>query len=654
MTTTQRTGSLAGRALRTAAILVAPLLLLLVLGASRLSAEHGHLESEHAIPPEEWDRLVAEFERARLAGIAADPEPAPSTVPWREAEAPVAVSVPITLPSPEATTSILDLQPFRTEEEIAVVDPAGTPGRARLIDLNPHVGAWYLLELEWENAPGEIATYHLENIAPERQRLRLLSSFPTGVVADAGDVLQPCPLWDQEASPPLATAAQRSSPYVLLCDGRVLLRLPIAGHRTTLEYVTDTLRDGIWGGEAITSFVRSTLYRDAFMETSDLNRGTATTPQERSDAPTRARLDPAFRNTALTAPQLGLDVPEVDDQGFLAGHWYAEAGNPGVWVSVMRPDLIAPEILAAQRDIVSPLDEVESTALAYLVAIDLDHHELGFVLGTDHPRLDWSDRVDAAVANPALQGPDGFDQRAPLVSNGILSPALVPRVVATFTGGFKRSHGAFRHGPLARVHRGTHYGFIENGVVFSRLWPGLATVLVLTDGAVQLKTWEPEDDALIGHVRFARQNGVPLLERDAASDRGVPGALVSQWGAGNWSGSSDGRFRTLRAGLCTTSSDSKRFLVYGYFSTATPSAMARVFEAYGCDYAMHLDMNALEHTYLATYELRDSNLAIQHLVRGMNVLDRPEGDLLLGRFLGVADNRDFFYVLRRPPASPER
>ena len=29
--------------------------------------------------------------------------------------------------------------------------------------------------------------------------------------------------------------------------------------------------------------------------------------------------------------------------------------------------------------------------------------------------------------------------------------------------------------------------------------------------------------------------------------------------------------------------------------------MARIFQAYRCDYAMLLDMNALEHTYLAMY-----------------------------------------------------
>jgi hypothetical protein len=60
----------------------------------------------------------------------------------------------------------------------------------------------------------------------------------------------------------------------------------------------------------------------------------------------------------------------------------------------------------------------------------------------------------------------------------------------------------------------------------------------------------------------------------------------------------------VRGGVCSQSSDSRQFLVYAYFSSATPSAMARVFQGYQCRYAMQLDMNALEHTYLALYGRR--------------------------------------------------
>jgi len=103
-------------------------------------------------------------------------------------------------------------------------------------------------------------------------------------------------------------------------------------------------------------------------------------------------------------------------------------------------------------------------------------------------------------------------------------------------------------------------------------------------------------------------------------------------GIGNWSGSADERLRTLRAGACVVEQAGRRFLVYGYFSSATPRAMARVFLAYGCSYAMHLDMNALEHTYLALYPRSGSRLGVEHLVPGMSVLDKSLGATLMPRF----------------------
>jgi len=179
------------------------------------------------------------------------------------------------------------------------------------------------------------------------------------------------------------------------------------------------------------------------------------------------------------------------------------------------------------------------------------------------------------------------------------------------------------------------------------LQPGLATLLVWDDGTVEMKTWSEEGNQWLGKIAQARQNGVPLIEWDSASQKPVPGALVARWGPGNWSGSADTKLRTLRAGAALQQTDNKRFLIYGYFSTATPSAMARVFQAYDCRYAMHLDMNALEHTYLALYHKEGNNLLVQHLIRGMDVLDKLDKEVYIPRFLGYSDNRDFFYVMKR-------
>ena len=118
-------------------------------------------------------------------------------------------------------------------------------------------------------------------------------------------------------------------------------------------------------------------------------------------------------------------------------------------------------------------------------------------------------------------------------------------------------------------------------------------------------------------------------------------------GPGNWSGSAAGELRALRAGACVQETADQRFLIYGWFSTATPSAMARVFQAYGCRYAMLLDMNALEHTYLALYARKDDEIVVQHLIRGMEEVDRSTDGRMIPRFIGFPDNRDFFYLIRR-------
>jgi hypothetical protein len=127
----------------------------------------------------------------------------------------------------------------------------------------------------------------------------------------------------------------------------------------------------------------------------------------------------------------------------------------------------------------------------------------------------------------------------------------------------------------------------------------------------------------------------------------TPGRLVNRWGPGNWSGSEDERLRTMRAAIALQKSAGRSFLIYAVFSDATPSAMARVFQAYGCSYAMLTDMNALEHTYLAVYRRSGAHLFVDHLLKGMSVLDKSASDEVIPRFLGYPDNRDFFYVMRR-------
>ena len=103
----------------------------------------------------------------------------------------------------------------------------------------------------------------------------------------------------------------------------------------------------------------------------------------------------------------------------------------------------------------------------------------------------------------------------------------------------------------------------------------------------------------------------------------------------------------MRAGVCLQETQQTRYLVYAYFSNATPSAMARVFQAYGCHYAMQLDINAPILTYLAVYAGDNEAQPVEYLVQAMSEADRNLDGMPVPRFIGLPDSRDFFYLMRR-------
>ncbi|HUA33556.1 MAG TPA: hypothetical protein VMA09_08115 [Candidatus Binataceae bacterium] len=542
----------------------------------------------------------------------------------------------------EQPKTIIQLQQFRRSETIGAEGSSGLHGTATLINLNPQISSWYLLTLDWGTSEGQL-TYHLENPRPHDQTIHLSAGDPHGIQISSGDHITNCDLWSEGA---LEEARQSSLPYAPLCDGNLYLRNRASGHFTALEWTSDFLRNHVWGGEEIVGLVRKEFFSDHFAEsgTQAASSSQAATGAEEPGWPLRASLNQDKSKLDLAPENLGIDVGKPLNT-LEPGQWYPANGIPGVYVSFIEPQMISVDILNSYHGVVNRLDSVESAALDYLVAFDLADFDLGFALGTDHPHVGWSPRPPRDVRDD-LPGPDGISTAAPLVTNGLISPALAVHTIATFAGGFKREHGAFKYGPFSQINHGTHYGFIEQGVVFSKLQQGLATLYVLDDGTVQMKSWTDADNALLARIKFARQNGVPIIER-STTGTSVPGALIARWGPGNWSGSAEEDLRSLRAGACLEESPTKRFLIYGYFSTATPSAMARVFQAYGCRYAMHLDMNALELTYLALYLHQGPQLRVEYLVKGMAQSEKQTDNGPLLRFLEYPDNRDFFYLVRR-------
>jgi hypothetical protein len=543
--------------------------------------------------------------------------------------------------------SILDLQSFRQTSSNRIKSDAGIQGAVTLLNLNPAVNAWYVMEVDWED--GSKFSYHLENPQPRTEKIFLDPKYPSGIEISEGNARYPCNLFANKTNGPLDQARNSQAPYASLCDGRLFLRNPVTGHRTKLEAQAEFFRTQVWGGEKV-AVIFHHLLEDSHRETAKLTdasgqSGVVLASGKAEDAPPSALIDPKYAGRVLTPSGLGIPLDQART-GVIPGAWYSANGNPGVYVSLIEPQLIDGSILGSYKTLASPLDSVEASSLCYLVAFDLDRFDLGYALGTEHPSVEWSEHIQPAMKDPKLPGPDGIGTISPLVATGLVSPESVRKTVGTFTGGYKRMHAAFKSGDLATKNHGSHYGFAVNGVVFSKLQPGLATIFVLDDGSVQMKTWDLQDDAVLPKIKHARQNGVPLVEFDDKSQATVPGSLVNKWGPGNWSGSDEMKLRTLRAAAALLSNGKKRFLAYAVFSDATPSAMARVFQAYRCRYAMHLDMNALEHTYLALYRRVGSQLFVDYLLTGMNEVDKMDSGEEVPRFLGYPDNRDFFYVMR--------
>jgi len=518
--------------------------------------------------------------------------------------------------------SVYALQPWLNAQELTAAD--GTV--YRLTSLNPHVNSWFVLDVDTPD--GRRTSYHLENA--DREIWQASLSEEGGAPAlriedDLGDVIL-CTPWDGE----LAEAQATGLPYAPVCEWSMFLRNPVQGNRTTREAVSDFLRDNIVFGDSLVNLIKGAFYEDAFMVSSE----ELETEAEVSGVELLGTA--LLSRTPVMRPAMGFDLIGAE-AGMQAGSWYEVDGAPGIFASVMQPGMIAQSVFDVQG--ANWLDGVESGADVYLVAFDMSQFELGYELGTDHPNLGWSSRPSH---RHRAAGPDGFSRPDPLVLNGTLSPSLVEDVAATFTGGFKRDHGAWRFGDYATFNYGHHYGFVQQGVTLSRLWPNLATLYVTLDGEVRMETWTEAHQQVLPDLVMARQNGVPLIID------GVPGDRVTSWGGGNWSGSAEANLRTLRAGACMRTIGDRPFLIYAYFSSGTPSAMARTFQAYECDYAMLLDMNSQELTYMALYLHEGDEIEARHLVSGMADVDvRGSRGTRIPRFVSAPDNRDFFYLVRR-------
>lgn len=564
---------------------------------------------------------------ATLAALGAAPARADTMAPWY---APAATrAAQFAAFRDDYTRSVVEFQPFRAELTGIAAD--GTP--LRLTSLNPYVNAWFVLET---GEGRDARSWHLENAAPELFTVSLGEDGRSlSVTSEASSVT--CAPWEGE----LQEAADGNLPYAPICEQHLFLRNAGSGSRTTREAVTEFLRGYVPFGESLINLIKDTLYEDAYLTSAQEMNEAEAGAVVASLGQARLRRAPVMRSN-LRVTLVGADSTQME-----AGSWYAVQNAPGIYASVVQPGLVADELMQVSG--ANGLDGVENGSDVHLWAFDMSRFDLRYEIGTSHPSVGWSPRPSGSGRDYSLPGPDGFDTMEPLNMTGMLNPVFMDRLAGIFAGGFKRDHGAWRLSDFAYTNHGHHYGFVVNGVVLSRLQPGLATLYVLQDGSVNMETWSEQSDSLLPHIRFARQNGTPLIEPNAEGV-GVPGSQVRSWMGGNWSGSAEAQLRTLRSGVCVRRVEDRQFLIYAVFMSVTPSGMARTFQAYQCDYGMLLDMNSLDLTYSAIYprEPGSPEFEIVHLDRRMSESDSRHSDgTPMGRFIEFSDNRDFFYLLRR-------
>lgn len=545
--------------------------------------------------------------------------------------------------------SVIDLQKDKKTSTLSThVD--GRDLAIQLTNLNTNINGWYLLELNGE-------MFNLQNPNVDSVQLRLSEQFKEGLIIENtkdGSSFQ-CPLWKSKGSSPFLSGEKsfdgvRSDPYFEICNGAVFVRNNARGFKTNKEWVVSRLRNLGTFGEGIINLYKN-IEEDADLDNPDaaFSRGAGGSVTPAGLLP--AEIDSAQKDESYTTEKLGIEIP--GNPGVLrAGAWYPTLNYPGVYVSLIKPKLVSQEILSGSRDQgltgrVGKFDGEENKALTYLVAYDLSLYEMGWSHGTELPGTGWSERANKRFKEDNPLGPDGFDKFEPLNFPGHVNPAYWSRTVATLSAGFQRMHSAFKHGPLSETRNGNHYGLMEDGVVLSTIMPELATVIVYKNGRTEIKTWTEADNQLLPTIRYIRQNGVPLIER-GPNGAGVPGLWVNKWGEGNWSGSADAKLRSARGAACLINKDGHAYFVYAYFSSVTPNAMARVLQAYSCEYAIHLDMNSPIHAYLANFIRQDINgevhFRVEPLMKDMSVAN-PQG---LPRYVVTPDYRDFFYIMKRP------
>lgn len=260
--------------------------------------------------------------------------------------------------------------------------------------------------------------------------------------------------------------------------------------------------------------------------------------------------------------------------------------DAGVWLPYLQDQTGR---VVAYRTFVQP-DSKRPYSITAIVAFDLTHTRLNFVLGTYEPY--------AANVLTRATGVIPSNDRVP----GTL--------LAAFNGGFKYEHGQF--------------GAYAGGLTSAPPKPGLGTLAIYKDGKVKIGTWGTEISATNDVIAY-RQNGPVLIDHGTISDKiNDP----TQWGE-----TITGGVVTWRSGIALSKDNNTLYYVAG--PSLTVGSLAQTMTLVQAESALQLDIN----NFWVNFEA----MRVKNNTISSEPLFSKEMNSDATRFLG-AYSRDYFYI----------
>ncbi len=362
-----------------------------------------------------------------------------------------------------------------------------------------------------------------------------------------------------------------------------------------------------WLGPLIANTLRSIIGVERVAKLEDfaygvedrVNRATRThdTPKAYWAVPTVSAAPPAPAASASAVAAPALPPFRPTDPGPALKKW--SAPGDGVWVPIVDPRRPA-EQPYMYKTLLHP-DRGRSWAEVFVVAIDVRRVDLYVVAGSQEPKTD----------NPKTESYQRIAR---------IPPEHHEELLAAFNGGFMTEHGA--------------YGMMVDGVVLVRPRANACTLALYKDGSMRIATWRNIADSE-PQMRWYRQAPECMYENGKIH----PGLTV---GSGlKWGATLDGE-TVIRRSAVGLSAD-RQILYVSITNHTTARVLADGLHHAGAVDIAQMDVNWSYPKFVLFEPGEDGERKAVALASGFEFSENE--------YIRKKARRDFFYVVRKTPAS---